>query len=71
MGCGAASHRDATEKDMADDALVFDRHEAQLGDERSRTAKRLNETRFVWLTEGQLVDSEDLLMMRCGPGTKP
>ncbi len=48
---------------MADDALVFDRHEAQLGDERSRTAKRLNETRFVWLTEGQLVDSEDLLMI--------
>jgi hypothetical protein len=37
---------------MADDALVFDRDEAQLGDERTRTAKCLNKARFVWLTEG-------------------
>jgi hypothetical protein len=36
---------------MADDALVFDRDKAQLGYERRRTAKCLNKTRFVSLTE--------------------
>jgi len=59
VGLGTASNDDATEEDMANQAFIVDSHQAELRNERGRLAQSLNETRFVWPTECQLIDLED------------
>src|SRR5437867_6320901 len=48
---------------MANHAFIVDSHQAELRNERGRLAQSLNETRFVWPTECQLIDPEDFLMI--------
>ena len=63
MGLGAASNDDVTEKDMANHACIVDSYQTEPGNERGRLAQSLNETRFVWPTECQLIDLEDFPMI--------
>jgi hypothetical protein len=48
---------------MANHAFIVDSHQAELRNECGRLAQSLNETRFVWPTECQLIDLEDFLMI--------
>ena len=57
-------HGDRTEEDVPDDDVLFGADQAELRDERARAAKRLDKLRFVGLTECELDDVNDLLVIR-------
>jgi hypothetical protein len=63
---GLASESDTTEENVADDGPILDRDQTEIGNEGRRPAQCLNETRLGRLTKGELVNSEDLLVI-CWP----